>query len=61
MLVLFIIVGGFAIEQGTPFHRWTALLQRILVAVGFACTMVIARRARRVARESRLASTVASA
>ena len=61
MLILFIIVGGFAIEEGTPFHRWTGLLQRILVAVWFACTMVIARRARRVARENRLASTVASA
>jgi hypothetical membrane protein len=53
MLILFIIVGGFAIEQGTPFHRWAGLLQRILVVVWFACTIVIARRALRVARENR--------
>ena len=45
MLVLFVIVGGFAIEAGTPFHRRVGLLQRILVGVWFACMMVIARRA----------------
>ena len=49
MLILFIIVGGFAIEEGTPFHPWVGLLQRILVGVWFACMMVIARRAQRLA------------
>lgn len=37
MLILFIAVGGFAIEEGTPFHSWAGLLQRILVLVWFAC------------------------
>jgi hypothetical membrane protein len=61
MLILFIIVGGFAIEEGTPFHRWAGLLQRILVAVWFTCMMVVARRALRVARQNRLESTKVSA
>ena len=60
MLILFIIVGGFSIEEGTPFHRWVGLLQRILVVVWFTCMMVIARRALRVTRENRLASTKVS-
>lgn len=51
MLILFIVVGGFAIDEGTPFHRWAGLLQRILVAVWFTCMIVIARRALRVSRE----------
>jgi hypothetical membrane protein len=51
MLILFVVVGGFALEEGTPFHRWAGLLQRILVAVWFTCMMVIARRAYRVSRQ----------
>jgi hypothetical protein len=51
MLLLFVIVGGFAIGEGTPLHRWAGLLQRVLVVVWFACMMVIARRAQRAARE----------
>lgn len=61
MLILFIIVGFFAVEAGTPFHRWAGLLQRVLVAVWFICMMVIARRALQVARENELASTRVSA
>jgi hypothetical protein len=56
MLILFMMVGGFAIEEGTPFHRWAGLLQRILVVVWFTCMIVIAHRALRVSREHRLAS-----
>jgi len=56
MLVLFFIVGGFAIDEGTPLHRWAGLLQRILVVVWFAGMMVVARRALRLARENRSAS-----
>ena len=52
MLILFIIVGGFAIGEGTPLHRWAGLLQRILVLVWFACMVAIARRALQVAREA---------
>jgi hypothetical membrane protein len=61
MLILFIIVGGFSVEEGTPFHRWAGLLQRVLVVVWFTCMMVIARRALRVARENQFASTKVSA
>ncbi|HEY3149882.1 MAG TPA: DUF998 domain-containing protein, partial [Dongiaceae bacterium] len=44
MLMLFVAIGGFAIDEGTPFHRWAGLLQRMLVAVWFACILVLARR-----------------
>jgi hypothetical membrane protein len=53
MLVLFIVVGGFAIGEGTPLHRWAGLLQRVLVAVWFACLFVMALRVFRLAREGR--------
>ena len=53
MLILFAIVGGFAIDEGTPFHRWAGLLQRILVAVWFTCLIVMARRALRVSRTTK--------
>jgi hypothetical membrane protein len=52
MLVLFIVVGFFAIDEGAPFHRWAGLLQRVLVAVWFACILVMARRVLRLAREA---------
>jgi len=60
MLILFVVLGGFAIEEGTPFHRWAGLLQRVLVVVWFACLLVMARRVLRLAREDRShSSTVA--
>ena len=61
MMILFIIVGGFALEEGTPFHRWVGLVQRVLVAIWLICMMVISRRALRIARENRLATTIVSA
>jgi hypothetical protein len=48
MLVLFFVLAGFAIEEGTPLHPWAGLLQRILVAIWFACILVMTRRALRV-------------
>jgi hypothetical protein len=51
MLVLFIVVGAFAIDEGTPLHRWAGLLQRVLVMIWFACLLVVARRVLRLARE----------
>jgi len=54
MLALFIAVGGFAIDEGTPLHRWAGLLQRVLVMVWFACLLVMARRTLRVGREDSL-------
>ncbi len=56
VLLLFIVVGGFAIDEGTPLHRWAGLLQRVMVAVWFACLLVIARRVLRLAREDSLPS-----
>jgi hypothetical membrane protein len=46
VLVLFIVVGFFAIEAGAPFHAWTGLIQRALCAVLFTCLIVLARRIR---------------
>jgi hypothetical membrane protein len=60
MLMLFIVVGGFAIDEGTPFHQWAGLLQRVLVVVWFACTLVMARRALRLARGNPFASATVS-
>jgi hypothetical membrane protein len=57
MLILFILVGGFAIDEGTPLHPWAGFLQRVLVVVWFACMIVMAHRALRLDRENRLAST----
>src|SRR5262245_16201364 len=35
MLLLFVAVGFFAIEDGAPLHPWAGLLQRVLCAVWF--------------------------
>ena len=48
VLVLFVTVGFFAIDDGAPLHSWAGLLQRVLVAVWFACTIVLAVRLRSV-------------
>jgi hypothetical membrane protein len=53
MLVLFIALGGFAIDEGTPLHEWAGLLQRVIAAFWITCTVVVARRALRLARERR--------
>jgi len=50
MLMLFILLGGFAIREGSPFHEWEGLLQRVLLAVWFPCGLVMAHRVLRVAR-----------
>jgi hypothetical membrane protein len=49
MFLLFIVVGFFAIEPGAPFHAWTGLIQRMLVAVWFACLLRMAWRTLRLA------------
>jgi hypothetical membrane protein len=33
VLILFVIVGFFAVDDGAPLHNWTGLIQRILVGV----------------------------
>ena len=52
MFIFFIAVGFFAVDAGTPFHRWAGLLQRVLVAVWVTCQLIVARRLLRIAREN---------
>jgi hypothetical membrane protein len=47
MLLLFCAVG-YALEPGSPLRPWTGALQRVLVAVWFACTFVVALRGSRI-------------
>jgi hypothetical membrane protein len=46
VLLLFVAVGFFAIDDGAPLHAWAGLLQRVLCAVWFWCLIVLARRLR---------------
>jgi hypothetical membrane protein len=48
MLILFVVLGAFAIQDGAPLHPWAGLLQRVVVLLWFACTTIIALRARRL-------------
>jgi hypothetical membrane protein len=56
VLLLFVTVGFFAIDDGTPLHPWAGLLQRVLCAVWFACLIVLAVRLRRVSRADSIKS-----
>jgi hypothetical membrane protein len=51
MVILFIAVGFFAIDAGTPLHMWAGLLQRGLVVVWVTCQLVIARRLLGITRD----------
>ena len=44
VLLLFVVVGFFAVDPGAPFNSWAGLLQRVLVAIWFSCLIVLARR-----------------
>jgi hypothetical membrane protein len=44
VLVLFVVLGFFAIEDSAPLHRWVGLIQRVLVAVWFVWMIVVALR-----------------
>lgn len=46
VLLLFIIVGFFAIDDGAPLHPWAGLIQRVLAAEWFICLIVLAVRLR---------------
>jgi hypothetical membrane protein len=48
VLVLFVTVGFFAIDDEAPLHPWAGLIQRVLCAVWFTCTAVLAFRLRRL-------------
>jgi hypothetical membrane protein len=60
MLMLFIVLGAFAIEDGAPLHGWAGLLQRMVLVVWFPCILVMARKTLRLARERRWSSAAAS-
>jgi hypothetical membrane protein len=42
VLTLFVAVGFFALEAGTPLHPWAGLIQRILGGAWFAWLIVVA-------------------
>ena len=44
VLVLFSLLGLFAIDDGAPLHPWVGLVQRVLVAVWFVWMIVVALR-----------------
>ena len=46
VLVLFVVLGVFAIDDGAPLHPWAGLIQRIVCAVWFANMIVLAGRLR---------------
>ena len=46
VLLLFVAVGFFAIDDGAPLHAWAGLLQRVLCAVWFTCLIVLSLRLR---------------
>jgi hypothetical protein len=46
VLLLFVTVGFFAIDDGTPFHAWAGLLQRVLCLIWFTCLVTLAIRLR---------------
>lgn len=51
ILVLFLAAGRLAVPDDAPLHGWGGLLQRLTVAVWFPCTIVLALRLLRVARD----------
>jgi succinate dehydrogenase hydrophobic anchor subunit len=55
VLLLFVVVGFFAIDAGAPLHPWVGLIQRIICAVWFTCLVVLAFRLRLTAKRSELA------
>jgi hypothetical protein len=52
VFVLFLVLGLFAIEDGAVLHDWAGLIQRVLVAVWFAWTIVVAVRIARAPARS---------
>lgn len=46
VLLLFVALGLLAIDDGAPLHAWAGLLQRVVCAVWFTCSIVLALRLR---------------
>jgi hypothetical protein len=45
---LFVTIAFYAIDEATPLHAWTGVIQRILVIVWFTWVVVAARRLRHI-------------
>jgi hypothetical membrane protein len=60
MLILFIALGAFAVDDGTPLHPWAGLLQRVLAFIWIACIITIAFRSLRIARRTDMAPPAAT-
>jgi hypothetical membrane protein len=50
VLVIFVALGRFGVDDSAPLHPWAGLVQRILCAIWFACLLVLARRLRSLAQ-----------
>jgi len=44
ILALFVVMAAFAVPEDGPVHAWFGLLQRVVLAVWFPCTIVLAVR-----------------
>lgn len=53
LLVLFVVVVALARPADAPLHDWLGLVQRLVLAVWFACIIVLALRLRRVATQGK--------
>lgn len=51
MLVLFVALAGFGIPDDGPLHPWAGVVQRLAVAVWFACLIALATRSLRLTRQ----------
>jgi hypothetical membrane protein len=51
VLLLFVVLGIFAIDNDAPLHPWAGLIQRVICAVWFICLIVLASRLRRLAHK----------
>ena|SRR5688572_19885163 len=51
IVVVFLIIGASATRPDAPLYPWLGLVQRVALAVWFPCTIVLALRLLRVAKE----------
>ena len=57
VLVLFVTLGLFGVDDGAPLHPWAGLVQRILCAIWFACLIVLARHLRALCKSAAVGTT----
>jgi hypothetical membrane protein len=55
IVALFVMIGVLAVPDDGPLHAWAGLLQRVVLAVWFSCTVVLATRLLRLARTGKTA------